>query len=101
MITCSRNVWLRSSLRAISASDTGPRPKWRANSTRRRTPYSLFCENFMAKTPTSPLGLQYTTASARMIDPFISWIGVDGLTSADIEPGQLIMQARAGDGYPD
>ena len=28
------------------------------------------------------------------IDPFVLWIGVEGITSADIEPGQRIMQAQ-------
>lgn len=35
----------------------------------------------------------YDGRPPEMIDPLISWIGVEGLTSADIEPGQLILQA--------
>lgn len=26
------------------------------------------------------------------IDPFVFWIGVEGVTSSDTEPGQLLMQ---------
>ncbi len=28
------------------------------------------------------------------IDPFVLWIGVEGITPADIEPGQRIVQAQ-------
>jgi len=28
------------------------------------------------------------------IDPFVLWVGVEGITPADIEPGQRIMQAQ-------
>ncbi len=28
------------------------------------------------------------------IDPFVSWIGVEGIAPADIEPGQRIVQAQ-------
>jgi len=35
----------------------------------------------------------YDGRPPEMIDPFVFWIGVEGMTSSDVEPGQLIVQA--------
>src|SRR5437588_12563290 len=46
------------SVSAISDSDTGVSPPWRASATMRRTPYSALVENIIELKPTCGVGYQ-------------------------------------------